>query len=106
MSDIKCYCGKVAEHGTVKKEGPSKGRNFLRCSKWPADGHCKFFQWICEVALVSPTPVAGVAPLPVLVETSSRDLGSHVDKLEWRVAILEDVIRRIGGECDLRRGAK
>lgn len=105
MDTVKCSCGQAAYRGEVKKDGPNKGRHFLRCAKWPHPGHCKFFEWTCAVALNTVTPVVAPVQPPVLLTPSQaldKETNLRIVKLEWRVAVLEDVIREIGKSCNLR----
>lgn len=107
MDGVKCFCGQAAYRGEVKKDGPNKGKYFLRCAKWPHPGHCKFFEWSFAIALNNATPAPIVTPVqpPVLVTPSQmpdKETNLRIVKLEWRVAVLEDVIREIGKSCNLR----
>ncbi|XP_011691377.1 PREDICTED: DNA topoisomerase 3-alpha-like [Wasmannia auropunctata] len=49
--EIKCYCDKTAIQLTVRKDGPTKGRLFYKCSnKLQGKGGCKFFFWASDSA--------------------------------------------------------
>ncbi len=41
LESIKCACGHPVRVWTVLKEGPNKGRKFLKCQS----ENCKFWQW-------------------------------------------------------------
>lgn len=97
MDGIKCHCGIRATEGIVRKEGPSKGKHFLRCPRFPNPDKCNFFEWVPSVALPS-APVAAPTPPP----TPEKDMNIRVTKLEWRCAILEDAIRKIGKGCEIQ----
>lgn len=105
MDTVKCFCGQATYRGEVKKDGPNKGKHFLRCAKWPHPGHCKFFEWTCAIALNTNTPIMTPVQPPVLLTPSQvldKETNLRIVKLEWRVAVLEDVIREIGKSCNLR----
>ena len=92
MDGIKCFCGEIATGGTVRKDGPNKGKNFLRCPKWPNMGHCKFFEWTCAIAL----PATPAAPVLVTPQAIEPNVNPRILKLEHRVTMLEEALRRIG----------
>lgn len=44
FSKIKCGCERPCVIRTVKKEGPTKGKDFICCND--NDKGCKFFEWV------------------------------------------------------------
>jgi hypothetical protein len=55
-----CKCGTVTVRRTVKKDGPTKGRRFWSCARWP--NGCGFFEFCQEVpASVASTPPRGAS---------------------------------------------
>ena len=89
MSAPKCYCGHDAYHGTVKKEGASKGKRFFRCPKWP-NGSCAFFKWDESWADMS------APPAPMEPQKTTVAVNTEIAALSKRVEILENKLKQIG----------
>lgn len=98
MDGVKCSCGVAASRGITQKEGANKGRHFFSC----AQRKCGFFKWTCEVVLPDPAPVKS-DPRPVLVTPQPVDANTNLEitKLQWRVAVLENIVKEIGAACKL-----
>eukprot|EP00250_Pteridium_aquilinum_P009720 c18885_g1_i1 orf=115-1539(-) len=47
INTLQCFCGVTCKRHTVKKPGPTHGKNFFACGRWtPTEGcRCGFFEW-------------------------------------------------------------
>lgn len=83
---VKCLCGLPAISFVVKKEGPTKGRQFFSCPK-RRDEQCDFFQWLLE----------GPAPA---VESKATPGPEHAEELcQCGLRVATYVSRKEGPNC-------
>jgi hypothetical protein len=83
MATVKCFCDHEAYHGTVKKDGTSKGKRFFRCPKWP-HGNCSFFKWDESWANTAAPLTTAVVPekTPIAISTEIAALTKRIELLE------------------------
>lgn len=88
MATIKCFCTQEAYHGTVKKEGVSKGRRFFRCAKWP-HGNCSFFKWDESWGDTAASTTSTVVP-----EETLKELRTEIAVMTKRIEVLENKLKQ------------
>lgn len=96
-------CGQSKTLGTVKKDGPNKGRGFWSCPKQPREAQCKnSFEWLeatpptAFAPAASAASAAAAAPQSIKhLEDAVADLRSLVEKQNLQLMGVQALLSRV-----------
>eukprot|EP00747_Dinoflagellata_sp_TGD_P212434 gnl/TRDRNA2_/TRDRNA2_85524_c0_seq1.p1 gnl/TRDRNA2_/TRDRNA2_85524_c0~~gnl/TRDRNA2_/TRDRNA2_85524_c0_seq1.p1 ORF type:complete len:685 (-),score=162.88 gnl/TRDRNA2_/TRDRNA2_85524_c0_seq1:78-2087(-) len=91
-AEVLCRCGVPAQVHTVKKEGPTCGRQFYKCAK--EEQQCKFFEWVGAASSNSGAPA------------DSSDNGAAKPQAPTSLPVPEEPETPIGPMIDSSTGTK